>query len=265
MKLLSGNRHQEAFLRQESTTQVIVPSIAFALVMHFVFQKVFMADLSIPWLFIVLGVQSALFTAWAFEKIPGFFTITGAALAALIIDGFMAVRGTTETGNMTSLTFLGAVFSSLLIVAALYTSYQLATSPGFWFAHNVNHPYQSGRPVSADVTSPGKTASSPATPTSSQPQPTAVKAGIKPGANKMSTVFRIHHALTGQLILTCPCEQMGQHLHIKSLKGLLVDYDPDTVGIVQITLTSDTVVDIHVEGELKGSGRDHYTLLEFED
>ena len=81
----------------------------------------------------------------------------------------------------------------------------------------------------------------------------------------MSTVFRIHHALTEQLILTCPCEQMGQHLHIKSLKGLLVDYDPDTVGIVQITLTSDTVVDIHVEGELKGSGRDHYTLLEFED
>ena len=80
-----------------------------------------------------------------------------------------------------------------------------------------------------------------------------------------ASVFRIHHALTGQLILTCPCKQMGQHLHIKSLKGLLVDYDPDTVGIVQITWTSDTVVDIHVEGELKGSGKDHYTLLEFEE
>ncbi len=264
MKLLSGNRHQEAPLRKESTTQVIVPSIVFALVMHFVFQKVFMANLSIPWLLIVLGVQSALFTAWAFEKIPGSFTIAGAALAALTIDGIMAVRSATVSGSFTSPPFIGAALSSLLIVAALYTSYQLTTSAGYWFSHRID--------PAAPIANPGTKVPRPtATTTPSQraaaaPSAMAGSAPNKaPGKKTGASVFRIHHARTGQQILTCPCEQVGQHLHIKSLKSLLVDYDPDTVEVVQITWTSDTTVDIHVEGELKGSGRDHYTLLEFED
>ncbi len=242
-----------------------MPSIAFALVMHFVFQKVFMADLSIPWLFIVLGVQSALFTAWAFEKIPGFLTITGAALAALIIDGFMAVRSATAAGSFISPPFMGAALSSLLIVAALYTSYQLATSAGYWFTHSIGPAAPVASP-GTNVQRPTATAATPSQRVAAAPSASAGSAPNKtPGKGAGASVFRIHHALTGQLILTCPCEQMGQHLHIKSLKGLLVDYDPDTLGIVQITWTNDTVVDIHVEGELKGSGKDHYTLLELKE
>jgi len=252
-------------LRKESTAQVIVPSIVFAFVLHFVFQKVFMADLTIPWLFIVLGVQSALFTAWAFEKIPGSFTITGAALTALVIDGIMVVRSTTESGSFTSPMFIGAGLSSLLIVAALYTSYQLTTSAGYWFSHRID--------PTAPPAGPGTNVPKPTATTTAPSQRVVAVPSSQAGSimNKTqektagASVFRIHHARTGQQILTCPCEQVGQHLHIKNLRSLLVDYDPDTVGIVQITWTSDTTVDIHVEGELKGSGRDHYTLLEFED
>jgi hypothetical protein len=81
----------------------------------------------------------------------------------------------------------------------------------------------------------------------------------------MNTVFRIHHIRTGELILTCPCEQVGRNLDIKGLRGLLTDYDPDTLVVVQVAWVDDHAVDIHVEGELKGSGKDHYKLLELEE
>jgi hypothetical protein len=242
----------------------VIPSIVFALVMHFVFQKAFMTDLTTPLLLLVLGVQSLLFTAWAFEKITGAFTITGTALAALVIDGFAAAWAAAESGSIASPPFIGAAASSLLIVAALYTSYHLATSPGFWFAHREGPSSQPGRPVSANFTPTKKTESVQTTPPAPQPRTTAGQAGPAPGAKKMNTVFRIHHIRTGELILTCPCEQVGKKLDIKGLRNLLTDYDPDTLGVVQVAWVDDHAVDIHVEGELKGSGKDHYKLLELE-
>ena len=252
-------------MRKESTAQVVAPSIVFALVMHFVFLKAFMVDLTTPWLLLVLGVQSLLFTAWAFEKITGPFTITGTALAALVIDGFAAVRSAVESGAMASPAVMGAAAAGLLIVAALYTSYHLATSPGYWFAHRASPSSQPGPSVSDNSTRTGKTAPGPATPAAPQPRVAVVQAGPATGAQKMNTVFRIHHIRTGELILTCPCDQVGRNLDIKGLRGLLTDYDPDTLVVVQVAWVDDHAVDIHVEGELKGSGKDHYKLLELED
>ncbi|MDT8394957.1 MAG: hypothetical protein RRA32_00740 [bacterium] len=252
-------------MRKESTVQVVAPAIVFALVMHLVFRNVFMADLSTPWLLLVLGVQSLLLTAWAFENVTYAFAVMGAALAALLIDGFAAVRGAVEAGSIASLPFIGAAASSLLIVAALYTSYHLATSPGYWFAHRLSSSSRSGQPVSAPFTPTGKTASVPASPALPQPRAATVQTGQAPGAKKMSNLFRIHHARTGELLLTCPREQVGQGLNIRSLRNLLADYDPETLRIVQVAWVHDTAVDIHVEGELKGAGKDHYTLLDLEE
>ncbi len=252
-------------MRKESTAQVVAPSIVFVLVMHFVFQKVFMADLTTPWLLLVLGVLSLLLLAWAFDKLTDAFTITGTALAALIIDGFATVRSAVETGSIASLPFIGAAVSSLLIIAALYTSYQLSTSPGFWFAQRVSPSSRPGLPVSGRPTPTGKTAPVMAAPVAPQPQADVVQTGAARGEQKMTTVFRVYHIRTGELILTCPCERVGRNLDIKRLRDLLTDYDPDTLGVVQVAWVDHHAVDIFVEGELKGSGKDHYKLLEMEE
>ena len=261
-------------MRRESTTQVVVPSIVFALVMHLVFQKVFMADLSIPWLLLVIGIQVLVLIAWAFEKIAGALATTGCVLTVLLIDGFVAVQSAAKAGTFSSPAFIGAAFSSLLILAALYTSYQLTTSPGYWFAHRSGaahgvRPDSARQSTAAPAPPVARTQStrSPAVPQAKagQPRPVPAKnpAGEAKGAG--ASVFRIHHARTGQHIITCPCEQVGPAIHIRNLRNLLADYEPDSVGVVQVTWTNDTIVDIHVDGDLKGSGREHYTLLEFED
>ena len=266
-------------MRKESTTQVVVPSIVFALVMHLVYQKVFMADLSIPWLLLVIGIQVLLLTAWAFEKIPGALATTGCVLAALLIDGFVAVQSAAKAGTFSSPAFIGAAFSSLLILAALYTSYQLTTSPGYWFAHRSGPAHGAGpdsarQPAAAPAPPAARTqsTSSPAVPQANagqtkvaQPSPVPAKGPAGEAKGSGASVFRIHHARTGQHIITCPCEQVGPAIHIRNLRNLLADYEPDSVGVVQVTWTNDTIVDIHVDGDLKGSGREHYTLLEFED
>jgi hypothetical protein len=253
-------------LKKESTIEVIAPSIVFALVLHLVFQKIFMADLSTPWLLLVLGIQAVMFTAWAFEKLPGSFTITGAALAALVVDLFVVVRSVAGTHAYTSLPFMGAALSSLLIIAALYASYQLATSAGYWFTH------QTGSATSPVNTSarqgPGLLTSITDTESRGTAKPSPSTGTIDKKISSQgdaAPVFRIHHAITGDFIISLPVDQLGQNLQIVSLKKMLTDYEPDSVKVVQITWSSDAVIDVFVEGEIRGSGKEHYTLLEFED
>jgi len=246
-------------LRKDSTYQIIAPAIAFAVIVHFVFKQVFLAEISLPWLLIVLGIQCVIFAFWAFEQTTNSYTITGAALVVLIVNGFAIVLTSVRTGSMTSPGFIGGAFSIAIAVAALYSSYHLATSPGYWFSHRITASGSHETDLDSLEAKP-EPDHKPTEPHIEQIVPLSASAPQRTAPN-----FRIIHHRTTELLLTCPCEQVEKIMDLRTLQRLLPDFEPDSVCVIKIGWTDEDTVDIHVDGTTRSTANGHYTLLNLEE